>query len=495
MAFVSPGLAARGSCLAIVGGLALQSLSLVHGVLPASAQASQPASEPNRPAYQIGSAGRFNEDWSVLRGVDLGATDDFWDRLKFIPLTPDQSVWLSFGGQARERGEYFRQFLFGSSQPEQSDAYLLSRFRLSADLHVTPYVRVFAEGKSAFALDRDLVGGRTTAFVDEFDLLNAFADIMIPLGGQASATLRGGRQELIFGSQRLVGPGDFTQVPRTFDGGTASLRIADWTIMPFWTEAVPIIHKYRFNESTSDQKLFGIFSTGPLHLLPVNLDLYWLDADNATAAFNGTTGRERRHTLGGRTWGKIGSTGLDFEVEGAAQFGTVGGRDIAASMGTANVGYTLPVARLSPRIYLEVDYASGDKRPGGGVGTFNPLYPNGHSYLGYIDYIGRQNIISPSAGLTVTPIRDLTLSLQQYAFWRASDRDAVYNKSGGVLRPGTVTTARYVGAEMDLLATYNFTRHLLGSAGYSHFFTGEFIRKTGPNKDSDFLYALMQYTF
>jgi len=23
-------------------------------------------------------------------------------------------------------------------------------------------------------------------------------------------------------------------------------------------------------------------------------------------------------------------------------------------------------------------------------------------------------------------------------------------------------------------------RHLLGSAGYSHFFTGEFIRKTGP---------------
>ncbi len=495
MAFFSPALPVRRLCLAVVGAVALQSLSLVRGVPPASAQASQAPSEPNRPAYQIGSAGRFNEDWSVLRGVDLGATDDFWDRLKFIPLAPDQSVWLSFGGQARERGEYFRQFLFGSSQPEQSDAYLLSRFRLSADLHVTPYFRVFAEGKSAFALDRDLVGGRTTAFVDEFDLLNAFADIMIPLGEQASATLRGGRQELIFGSQRLVGPGDFTQVPRTFDGGTASLRIADWTITPFWTEAVPIVHKYRFNESTSDQKLFGIFSTGPLHLLPVNLDLYWLDADNATAAFNGTTGRERRHTLGGRTWGKIGSTGLDFEVEGAAQFGTVGGRDIAASMATANVGYTLPVARLSPRIYLEFDYASGDKRPGGGVGTFNQLYPNGHSYLGYIDYIGRQNIISPSAGLTMTPIHDLTLSLQQYFFWRASDRDAVYNKAGGVLRPGIVTTARYVGAEVDLLATYNFTRHLLGYAGYSHFSTGEFIRKTGPDKNSDFLYAAMQYTF
>src|SRR2546430_5118135 len=166
--------------LVVVMSVALLLPSLVHRVPLGWAQAGPPQGEPQRPAYQIGSAGRFNEDWSVLRGVDLDKTDDFWDRLKFIPLTTDGSVWLSFGGQAREREEYFRQFLFGASQPEQSDAYLLSRFRLSADLHVTPYVRVFAEGKSSFALDRDLQGGRTTAFVDEFDLLNGFADIMIP---------------------------------------------------------------------------------------------------------------------------------------------------------------------------------------------------------------------------------------------------------------------------------------------------------------------------
>jgi len=485
----------RPRCVAVIVGMALQSLTFVCGVLPAWAQVGSPASEPQRPAFQIGSAGRFNEDWSVLRGADLGATDDFWDRLKFIPLTPDGSVWLTFSGQARERAEYFRQFLFGASQPEQSDAYLLLRVRLSADLHVTPYVRLFAEGRSAFALDRDLQGGRTTAFVDEFDLMNGFADIMIPLGDRASATLRGGRQELIFGSQRLVGPGDFTQVPRSFDGGTAIGRIADWTIIPFWAEAVPIVQKYRFNESTSDHKLFGIFSTGPLHLLPVNLDLYWLGVDNAAATFNGTAGREHRQTLGGRTVGKIGQTPLDFEVEGASQFGSVGRGNIAAWMLTTVLGYALPIPQWSPRVYLEFDYASGDQRPGGTVGTFNQLFPNAHSYLGYIDYIGRQNIISASGGLIMTPIRDLTLSLQQYFFWRASDRDALYNKAGAVLRPGTGTTARYVGAEMDLLATYNVTRHLQVYAGYSHFFTGEFIRKTGPSRDSDFMYGAIQYTF
>jgi len=494
MRFFSLAAPPRHLGLAVVVGVALVLSFLIHGVPLAWAQAGQPSNEPKRPAYQIGSAGRFNEDWSVLRGVDLDTTDDFWDRLKFIPLTSDQNVWLTIGGQARERGEYFRQYLFGNSEPKQSDGYLLSRYRLSADLHLTRYFRMFAEGRSAFALDRDLAGGRTTSYVDEVDLMNGFADIMIPLGQQASVTLRGGRQELIFGSQRLVGPGDFTQVPRAFEGGAAIGQIAGWTITPFWAQPV-VVDKYRFNQSTSDQELFGVFGTGPLHVVAVNLDLYWLDANNKTATFNGTVGREHRHTLGGRVWGKIGATGLDFEVEGAAQFGTVGRGDVATSMFTTVLGYTLPVPRLSPRVYLEFDYASGDDRPGGNVGTFNPLYPNGHSYLGYIDYIGRQNLISPNAGVSVSPIRDLTLSLQQYFFWRASDHDAIYNKSGGVLRPATGTTARYVGAETDVLATYNLTHHIQGYAGYSHFSTGEFIEKTGKDKDSDFYYLAIQYTF
>src|SRR6266849_6807764 len=173
--------------LVVAMSVALVLPSLGHRVSPTWAQAGPPPSEPKRPAYQIGSAGRFNEDWSVLRGADLDKTDDFWDRLKFIPLTEDGSVWLTLGGQARERAEYFRQFLFGASEPKQSDAYLLSRFRLSADLHVTQYFRMFAEGKRAFALDRGLQGGRTTAFVDEFDLLNGFADLVMPFGKQARA--------------------------------------------------------------------------------------------------------------------------------------------------------------------------------------------------------------------------------------------------------------------------------------------------------------------
>ena len=149
---------ARHWCCAVAIALALQSL-LLDGAFPALAQSEKAEAEPKRPALQIGSALRFNEDWSTLKGVDLSQTDDFWDRLKFIPLTKDQSVWLSFGGQARLRLEYFDQFQWGASEPKQSDVYLLSRLRWSGDLHVTPYFRFYAEGKSALVpVNRELQG-------------------------------------------------------------------------------------------------------------------------------------------------------------------------------------------------------------------------------------------------------------------------------------------------------------------------------------------------
>jgi hypothetical protein len=100
-----------------------------------------------------------------------------------------------------------------------------------------------------------------------------------------------------------------------------------------------------------------------------------------------------------------------------------------------------------------------------------------------------------SAGVSVTPARGLTASLTQYFFWRVSDRDAVYNAAGAVLRPGMGTDARYIGAELDLLVNYQITRHILAYVGYSHFFAGEFLEQSGRGRDSDFFYGAVQYTF
>src|SRR5258706_1587656 len=71
---------ARRRCHTVAIALALQAL-LVYGALPGWAQSEKAAGEVKRPALQIGSLGRFNEDWSTLQGADTSKTDDFWDRL------------------------------------------------------------------------------------------------------------------------------------------------------------------------------------------------------------------------------------------------------------------------------------------------------------------------------------------------------------------------------------------------------------------------------
>jgi len=78
MSLLASVLLPRRFGITVVLGLALHLLSFVHDVPRAWAQSSQAATEPKRPTYQLGSAGRFNEDWSSLRGVDLSARTTSW---------------------------------------------------------------------------------------------------------------------------------------------------------------------------------------------------------------------------------------------------------------------------------------------------------------------------------------------------------------------------------------------------------------------------------
>ena len=54
---------------------------------------------------------------------------------------------------------------------------------------------------------------------------------------------------------------------------------------------------------------------------------------------------------------------------------------------------------------------------------------------------------------------------------------------------------RYIGAETNRVATYQFDRQVLGYTSYNHFLPGAFVRTTGPARGSDYVYAALQYTF
>ncbi len=470
----------------------MKKLSIFPVVLLFSAGLLGQGPPASAPEYQVL---RQDEDWSLLAEPSAFQPRDIFDPLKYIRLNNNGSVWASLGGQVRERVEIWNQFNFGAPVTAvHNDGFALSRLLLHTDLHFGEHVRLFVQEKNAFSTHRALVGDRRTSDVDELDIQNGFLDLSLPLIDTGKFTFRAGRQELLFGRQRFVGPSDWTNTRRTFEGFSGIFEVGNWNVTGFWTRPVRV-DKYDFNQDDHNTEFIGIHSTGKVPRTKLGLDLYWYRLNHKNAIYNGTAGPESRHTVGGRSYGPIAKSGFDFDVGGGYQFGTVGAHDISAFMVLSQFGYSFRSLRTTPQIYVGFDYASGSHTKGGDVGTFNLLFPTGHSTLGHMDIVGRQNIVHLSSGVSFKPIPKLNLALDTHNFWRADSNDALYNKNGGVVRPGAPGTSNNVGVEVDLTLKYQLDRHTQFEMGYGHFFPGEFIQQSGPHRAGDFGYLSLQYTF
>lgn len=478
--------------LALIAPLALGGLAGIAG-------ATQPAAEPEanaQPAFKYPAFKplRFEEDWSDF---DPDQGSDFWDPIKRMKLNADGSSWLSMGGELRLRAEHWESFGF-SPASTADDTFILARAQLHTDWHFGDHIRVFIEGESAIASDRDLPGGRRGLDVDELDLQNAFVDVMFPLGDSDSKlTLRVGRQGLLFGKQRLVSPLPWANSQRSWDGGRVILETHGWRVDAFYTRYTPV-KKYQFNDWMAGPDFWGVYATGKVGPDDnIGLDLYYLGLDTSgPVTFNGSMGAEDRHTIGARLFGAFGDSGFKYDVEGAYQFGDVGSADINAFMLASQLSYTYADSSWKPSVYIGADYASGDDAPGDGdVETFNQLFPLGHAYNGYMDLIGRQNIIDLSAGFSFKPHEKVLIKADFHHFIRASDADSVYNAGGGVLRATALGASDEVGQEIDVTLKYIVDRHLTLQGGYSHFFAGDYFSDTGLSEDIDFFYFQVVYKF
>jgi hypothetical protein len=320
-------------------------------------------------------------------------------------------------------------------------------------------------------------------------------------------TLRGGRQELNYGAQRLIGPLDWANFHRTYDGGKAIFQFSKTHSLDlFWVHPV-VVENEEPNPTNGHVNFAGIYDTlGLPHVFGEKsnskLELYGLFLIRTDAAYP-TEGvdDEDRYTVGAR----FSSTPkpFDLDVEADYQFGKFGSGDISAWAVAAEGGYTFEAVPTSPRVFVGFDAASGDDTPGDGdLQTFNQLFPTGHPFFGYIDVVGRQNIIDVHPGAEITPLHDkpwakkVTLRGEYHTFWRQSGDDALYNDAGLVQRADTpAVDDRFVGNALDLLLNWQIDRHAATYFGYSHFFAGDFLEATGPSQDIDFFYAAVTYTF
>jgi hypothetical protein len=462
-------------------------------VVNAARAGGNPPSAVSPPAF---TALRYDESYGYLK--DPAAHTDAFDPIKYIPLSEPSDSYLTLGGQLRDRYEYFQNNTFGSGTQDK-DGYNLLRAMLNADLHLGEYVRVFTEGISATEQDR--AGGPRPSDENEVDLYQAFVDLKLPLTADASLTLRGGRQVIVFGAQRLIGVSDFTNVRRTDDGVRATLTTPGNTLDAFYAKPVQVL-PHKFDDDVPNTVLAGIYDTweipGALAEMKTKLEAYALYVKRQSITFNTTAAGETRYTLGTRLTAR--PKPFDFDLETDYQFGRFNYQATRSFSVAAIGGYTLEAVTFTPRMFLGFDIASGGSRNHPGD-AFDQLFPSGHDQFGIIDAIGRQNIIDVHPGVTLTLLdnkpgaKRLTLLTQYRQFWRESNQDAVYTSSGSVLRASGGSNSSAIGGEMDCQVNWQLDRHISAYAGYCHFFHESFITDTGPHHDIDFAYSALTFTF
>src|ERR1700675_4792171 len=325
---------------------------------------------------------REDEDWSFLS--DPAKRQDFWDPLKYIRLREGHDDWfMTIGGEAREIWEQIGNDNWGK-QPFWN-AYLNERYMLYFDLHYGKHVRTFVELKNGINSFR--IRGPRPIDEKKLDFQAGFLEVGTS-SGENSVKLRVGRQELEYGSGRLIDVREGVNVRLSFDGFMVKCKIESWQLDGFAVR--PDLDDPGFFDNAPNHAVgfWGVYATHAwLH--NTSLELYYLGLDRQNATFERGAVHELRHSLGGRISRPIATErpSWDFDYEALWQFGTFGFANIRAWTVASETGYRFPTVPLKPRFSAKADISSGDDPRTNTLGTFNPLFPKGN-YFGILATAG-----------------------------------------------------------------------------------------------------------
>jgi len=439
-----------------------------------STQATPAQSPMERPVLR---SNRWQEDWSVLADPSLRTA--WGDALKYMSLSAsDPKTYLSFGVNVRERTELSDAASFGMGG-NPNNTYLLQRFQVHADLRFANYWQAFVQLEDARTLNRQVIGG---ADRNPWDLRLAFLAYVRPFAdGMFKA--RVGRQDFAFDLQRFVSLRDGPNVRQSFDAIWADWETGQWRFIGFLSQPVQYKDEHPFDDTSNHRFRFHTLRVERLLWGKDELSAYAALYSRDNARYLDAQGAERRDVYDVRFAGN--QSGVDWDLEAMAQRGRVGAKDIDAWGTGARFGYTW-AGGVSPRIGMQMDAASGDRRPGDGtLGTFNPLFPNGY-YFTLAGFTGYTNLIHLKPSLTIKPAVRLTLMAALGFQWRQTSADAIYMQPNIPL-PGTAGQGgRWTGVYSQLRADYVFNANFTGAVEAVHYDVGKAIRMAG-GRDGDYV--------
>jgi hypothetical protein len=403
-----------------------------------------------------------------------------------LAINLTSSAWaedskLTVGGELRERFEYYSNYLWGSPL-SKGDGYYLHRIMGHVDYKANNQWRFFLQLKSNTVSDKTLPARPIDK--DELDLHQAYFEWNF-----SDWKMKGGRQELSYGSGRLVSVREGPNVRQSFDAFKMSYSASNVVVDAFASRPVET-NPWSFDDGSDyTREFFGLYSTWAQ-----KLDIYYFLLERKDAAYHAGTAQENRSSLGTRFFSDKNSS-FDYDWEAVWQYGNFGTSDINAWTVATNTGYSLKKTKWKPRFGLKANIASGDSsKSDHTLNTFNALFPKG-AYFNEAAIIGPANIIDLHPSFAISPDENLTFQIDWDFMWRQSLNDGLYNISLNPTVKSGNSDKRTIGSQLALSGEWKITGQLLVFAQYMHFFTGSYIEAQTPGKDIDFYTMWVSFKF
>ncbi len=411
---------------------------------------------------------------------------------------------VEVGGKLHIRGNYWSL----DDGQDQEISFYEQRTQLNVKADFTDNVTAFVELDSYDIWGEDFRSNYFTgadgrqASVDDVEFYQAYIEAREMWG--TPLMMRVGRQELVFGSEFLLGNNDTEALFRglSFDAIRLAYVTDTFRVDAFTAKlADTIISDF----ASDDIDLYGIYGSY-MGIEDVVIDAYWLYVRDDDVLLGDNVDI---HTVGLRGAGKMG--GYDFDVEVAYQFGDNDGQPSACQVGfgeadvdyqawavSADLGYTFDVA-WQPRVSaLFAWYDGGD--PDESIWSndrelpFNRLFSD-KEYSYFLDNAvaaDLSNVFVYGLAVEAMPTEAVSLKLAGKYF----DADEDYGTDGDL------------GWELSLVGKYNYTEDLAFRAGYAHFFATaddddvQFVGNNGltnlailDDDDYDYVFAEMMISF
>lgn len=273
----------------------------------------------------------------------------------------------------------------------------------------------------------------------------------------SNGTVTVGRQKVSFGTERLIGPTEWANVGRSFDGiriqsrdcGFLLAKVGVSSPKPRNAEVAGISHNW------SGGQTYAIYK-----------------GDNVAA------GDVRIYTLSHSQ--RFTNGPWEYDYEAAGQFGRNTGMDHEAWAFHGGAGYRPDPAN---RFYVDLNAASGSDSSSKSQ-TFDNLYPTNHKFYGSMDMQGWRNMTEVAAGWQRKLDSKTDLHLHGHWFGLMDGKDAWYGaggapnrRPGGVFRDPTGAAGKEVGFELDLEGTHRLNATTTLQAGVGVFEPGKFVER------------------